>query len=51
MKKVKNKLSRQLVWLIGLAFVLLFILLGLVLPKMIMPVAENNIYGYLSEPL
>lgn len=51
MKKVRDKLSRQLLWLIGLAFVLLFISLGLVLPKMILPVAENNIYGYLREPL
>lgn len=51
MKKVKNKLSKQLFWLIGLAFVLLFILLGLVLPKVIIPVAENNIYAYLREPL
>ena len=51
MKKVKNKLSKQLFWLIGLAFVLLFILLGLVLPKMIIPVAENNVYAYLREPL
>ena len=45
------ELSKQLIWLIGLAFVLLFISLGLVLPKMIIPVAENNLYTYLSEPL
>ena len=51
MKKPENKLSKQLIWLIGLAFVLLFILLGLVLPKMIIPVAENNLYTYLREPL
>ena len=51
MKSSENKLSKQLIWLIGLAFVLLFILLGLVLPKMIIPVAENNLYVYLSEPL
>lgn len=51
MKSLENKLSKQLIWLIGLAFVLLFILLGLVLPKMIIPVAENNLYVYLSEPL
>ena len=51
MKKVKNKLSRQLIWLVGLTFVVLFILLGIVLPKLILPVAENNVYSYLSEPL
>ncbi len=51
MRNSENKLSKQLIWLIGLAFILLFILLGLVLPKMIIPVAENNLYVYLSEPL
>ena len=51
MRKVKNKLSRQLIWLVGLTFVVLFILLGIVLPKLILPVAENNVYSYLSEPL
>ena len=50
MKRI-NKLSKQLVWLVGFIFVLLFILLGLVLPKMLIPVAENNIYNYLREPL
>lgn len=51
MKYIKNKLSRQLLSLIGLAFVILFISLGVVLPKMLIPVAEKNIYNYLSEPL
>ncbi len=46
-----NKLSKQLLWLVGLIFVILFIILGLVLPKMLIPVAENNIYNYLREPL
>ena len=46
-----NKLSKQLVWLVGFIFVLLFILLGLVLPKMLIPFAEENIYNYLKEPL
>lgn len=47
----KSKLSRQLLWLVGVAFVLLFTSLGVVLPKMLIPVAESNIYNYLSEPL
>ena len=47
----KTKLSHQLVALIGLAFVILFISLGVILPKMLIPVAEKNIYTYLSEPL
>lgn len=47
----KSKLSRQLLWLVGVAFVLLFTSLGVVLPKMLIPVAESNIYNYLREPL
>lgn len=47
----KSKLSSQLLWLIGIAFVLLFTSLGVILPKMLIPVAERNIYNYLSEPL
>ena len=47
----KTNLSSQLLWLIGIAFVLLFTSLGVVLPKMLIPVAESNIYSYLSEPL
>lgn len=46
-----NKLSKQLLWLVGLIFIILFIILGLVLPKMLIPVAESNIYNYLREPL
>lgn len=51
MNYIENKLSRQLLMLIGIAFVILFISLGVVLPKMLIPVAEKNIYNYLSEPL
>ena len=51
MKSRKTKLSHQLIALIGLAFVILFISLGIILPKMLIPVAEKNIYTYLSEPL
>lgn len=47
----KHALSKQLLALIGLAFLILFISLGVVLPKMLIPVAETNIYSYLSEPL
>ena len=47
----KTKLSHQLIGLIGIAFVILFISLGVILPKMLIPVAEKNIYTYLSEPL
>ena len=47
----KNSLSKQLLLVVGIAFVLLFISLGVILPRMLIPVAEQNIYGYLSEPL
>ena len=51
MRYRKTKLSHQLIALIVLAFVILFISLGVILPKMLIPVAEKNIYTYLSEPL
>ncbi len=51
MNSVKSKLSRQLLWLVGLAFLILFLFLGVILPKMLIPVAEANLYSYLSEPL
>ena len=44
-------LSKQLLFVVALAFLILFLLLGVVLPKMLIPVAEKNIYQYLSEPL
>ncbi len=51
MKYIKNKLSRQLLFLIGLIFAIVFICFGLVLPKVLISVAEKSIYTYLSEPL
>lgn len=47
----KNSLSKQLLFVVGVAFVLLFVSLGALLPRMLIPVAESNIYNYLSEPL
>lgn len=34
-----------------MAFATIFIALGVVIPKVLMPVAEENIYNYLREPL
>lgn len=51
MKYIKSKLSRQLLAIVGIIFAIVFICFGIVLPRMIIPVAENNIYTYLSEPL
>ena len=47
----KIKLSKQLVIIVSIAFALLFTSLGVVLPKVLIPVAEANLYNYLSEPL
>jgi hypothetical protein len=47
----KNKLSKELLFVVGLAFILLFISLGAILPRMLIPFAEENIYNYLREPL
>ena len=47
----KNKLSKQLLFIVGVAFLILFLALGVVLPKMITPVVESSLYSYLSEPL
>jgi two-component system sensor histidine kinase CssS len=51
MKLGKNKLSKQLLFVVGLAFILLFISLGAILPRLLIPVTESNIYNYLREPL
>lgn len=47
----KNSLSKQLLFVVGIAFLLLFISLGAILPRILIPVAEQNIYNYLREPL
>ena len=47
----KNKLSKQLLIVVGIAFLLMFVSLGAILPRILIPVAEDNIYNYLREPL
>ena len=51
MKNQKQTLSKQLIIIIFLVFFIAFICLGVVLPKTLIPLAENNVYRYLSEPL
>ena len=51
MKNQKQTLSKQLIIIIFLVFSIAFICLGVVLPKTLSPLAENNVYRYLSEPL
>ncbi len=47
----KQTLGKQLILIIILVFSIAFICLGVVLPKTLIPLAENNVYNYLSEPL
>ncbi len=49
--KYFNKLSHQLILLIIIVFLAFFITLGIILPQVIVPTAESNIYSYLREPL
>lgn len=51
MKNQKQTLSKQLIIIIFLVFSIAFICLGVVLPKTLISLAENNVYRYLSEPL
>lgn len=51
MKYLKSKLSKQLLFLIGIIFVVVFISLGIILPKLLITVSESSMYTYLSEPL
>ena len=51
MKNQKQTLSKQLIIIIFLVFSIAFICLGVVLPKTLIRLAENNVYRYLSEPL
>ena len=46
-----NKLSHQLLILIVGIFIVFVLFLDLVLPQVIVPSAEQNIYNYLREPL
>ena len=51
MKIIQNHLSKQLLFVVGIAFIVMFISLGALLPRMLIPYAEKNIYNQLSEPL
>lgn len=51
MKYIKNKLSRQLLLVIAIALTIILISLGIVLPRTLYPVYEQNLYDYLKQPL
>ena len=47
----KYSLAKQLIIKVGITFFLLFLSLGIILPRLLIPIAESNIYSYLREPL
>lgn len=51
MNKNSTKLSNQLLYITAIAFLILFLMLGLILPKMIIPIAEDSLYSYLNNSL
>lgn len=51
MRNLKENLSKQLLKLSLVIFVIIFITLGIILPNILLPIYENNIYQYLKEPL
>ncbi len=50
-KKLKYDLNRQLISIGILVCGIIFIALGILLPKVLTPIYENNIYQYLKQPL
>ena len=48
---IKTTLYRQLISLAVIICGIIFISLGLLLPKLLLPIYEKNIYQYLKQPL
>lgn len=51
MRPLKQNLYQQLFSLAIIIFIIIFIFLGLVLPNVLKPIYEKNIYQYLKQPL
>ena len=49
--RFSSKLSDQLLTLIVIIFVVFFLTLGIILPQVVIPTVEKNVYNYLREPL
>ena len=49
--KLKTTLYRQLISIAVIICGVIFIILGLLLPKLLLPIYEKNIYQYLKQPL
>ena len=46
-----NRLSKQLLVIICIIIFLIYLLIGVLLPKQMLPIYEKNIYNYLRQPL
>ncbi len=46
-----NKLSQQLLIIIFVIVLMIYLLIGILLPKQMLPIYEKNIYNYLRQPL
>lgn len=51
MKYIKSKLSHQLLSTVLIAFAIILISMGIVLPNSMLPIYEKNLYNYLKQPL
>lgn len=51
MKSLKHNIGKQLISIGIIIFGIVFISLGIVLPKILVPIYERNIYNYLKQPL
>ena len=51
MKYIKSKLSHQLLSIILIAFSIIIISMGIILPNTMLPIYEKNLYNYLKQPL
>ena len=49
--KSKKSLTDQLLYIYIIVISLIIISLGIILPKTLLPIYEENIYGYLKQPL
>ncbi len=49
--RFSSKLGKQLLALIIITFIIVFLMLGIILPQAVIPTVEKNVYNYLREPL
>lgn len=49
--KVKNNLLKQLISIAGLTCLIIYMGVGVLLPRVLLPIYEKNIYQYLKQPL